>query len=54
MDLTEVEGLADLLAADTTAQRRQVGGGAEGQAGGFAGRRKGPEMRKLFDSLREV
>lgn len=25
MDLTEVEGLADLLAADTTAQRKQVG-----------------------------
>jgi hypothetical protein len=26
MDLLEVEGLADLLAADTEAQRRQVGG----------------------------
>jgi len=25
MDLTEVEGLADLIAADTAAQRRQVG-----------------------------
>ena len=24
MDLTEVEGLADLLAADTEAQRKQV------------------------------
>lgn len=28
MDLTEVEGLADLIAADTAAQRKQVRGGA--------------------------
>jgi uncharacterized Ntn-hydrolase superfamily protein len=51
MDLTEVEGLADLLAADTTAQRRQVGGGAEGQAWGFAGEEDGGGDEELFESL---
>lgn len=30
MDLTEVEGLADLLAAETDAQRRQVGSASVG------------------------
>lgn len=55
MDLTEVEGLADLLAADTTAQRRQVGGGQNDMLGPLQGRRGGGMGdEEVFESLREV
>ena len=35
MDLTEAEGIADLIAAETEAQRRQAIRQADGELGGF-------------------